>query len=294
MGHQAEANLLALIESTEDPIWSVDLSFQLIAFNRAFARRVEQDFSMEPAVGMSAEGCLPPLDAPWPSLYGRALTEGPFRKEFTFATGRTLEMAFNPIVADGETTGISVFGKDITDQKAALERLAATSEALRTSEQRYRATFEQAAVGIVHTSLGGRFLRCNARFAEIVGYTPEEVSELTFRQITPDEDLDGSFAVLMNLTKEKIDTATWEKRYIRKDGSLTWSRSPYRLSATRMGRFFTILPWWKTSMNTRKWKGDWQRPPRRFGPAKLSTVPPFRPVPTPLRWLASTTPFILK
>jgi len=46
---------------------------------------------------------------------------------------------------------------------------------LRDSEERYRSTFEQAAVGIVHTSFEGRFLRCNVALPKSVGYPPDEI-----------------------------------------------------------------------------------------------------------------------
>ena len=52
MPHQAEANLSALIESTEDLIWSVDLEYRLITFNRALQRHIQSIFGVRPAVGM--------------------------------------------------------------------------------------------------------------------------------------------------------------------------------------------------------------------------------------------------
>jgi PAS domain S-box-containing protein len=71
--------------------------------------------------------------------------------------------------------------RDITERKQAELKL-------RASEERYRATFEQAAVGITHTSFDGKFLRCNARFAEIIGYPLEEIPGMSFHQITAPED----------------------------------------------------------------------------------------------------------
>ena len=58
-----------------------------------------------------------------------------------------------------------------------------TSE-LMESESRFRATFEQAAVGVAHVSLEGRFMRVNEKFCEIVGYSEDEVRALTFQDIT--------------------------------------------------------------------------------------------------------------
>ena len=59
--------------------------------------------------------------------------------------------------------------RDITDRKRA-------EEALRESEERFRGTFENAAVGIAHTDLDGRFLRVNEKFCAILGYPREELS----------------------------------------------------------------------------------------------------------------------
>ena len=88
------------------------------------------------------------------------------------------------------------------------------------SEERFRATFEQAAVGIAHVSSEGRFLKVNGRFGEILGYSPEELGGITLRDLThPDfrefdaRDLDSLFGgVIKNFAKEK--------RYLRKDGTV--------------------------------------------------------------------------
>ena len=216
MPNQTEANLSALIESTEDHIWSVDLNCRLVFFNRAFQRHVEQIYGVQVAVGMHPEDMfLPERAAPWRQLFKRALSEGPFRTEYPLLDGHTLEMAFNPIIADGEAMGISVFGKDITERKLAEMQL-------RDSEERYRATFEQAAVGIVHASFDGRYLRCNMRFAEIVGYALEEIPGMTFQQITLPEDQAKCEAARQQMASGAIEGASLEKRYLRKDGSLTW------------------------------------------------------------------------
>jgi diguanylate cyclase (GGDEF)-like protein/PAS domain S-box-containing protein len=108
-----------------------------------------------------------------------------------------------------------VCGLDLTERKQAEENL-------RMSEARYRATFEQAVVGIAHTAFDGRFMLCNARFAEIVGYSPDEIPGMTFQQITPPEDLPQSLQMLQYMSTGTTPSASWEKRYLRKDGKLVW------------------------------------------------------------------------
>ena len=71
-----------------------------------------------------------------------------------------------------------------------LEEMVAkrTAEAIERGE-RFRATFEQAAVGVAHVSPDGKFLRLNQKFCDIVGYTYEELIDLTFQDITHPDDL---------------------------------------------------------------------------------------------------------
>ena len=92
----------------------------------------------------------------------------------------------------------------------------------RAGEDRYRASFDQAAVGILHTSLQGRILKCNQSFAGIVGYTPEELVGSNFQEITPPEDRNSGQSAAVHLLSGEQSSVSFEKRYLRKDGSLTW------------------------------------------------------------------------
>jgi diguanylate cyclase (GGDEF)-like protein/PAS domain S-box-containing protein len=119
--------------------------------------------------------------------------------------------------------------RDITERKQ-------TELELRDSEERYRATFEQAAVGIVHTAFDGRFLRCNERFAEMIGYSKEEVQALSFQQITLPEDRDTSDAVRQRMLDGETDAVSWEKRYVHKNGSPIWVKATVSVQRESAGR----------------------------------------------------------
>ena len=92
---------------------------------------------------------------------------------------------------------------------------------LRESEERFRALFEQAAVGVAQIETKtGKFMKINKTYCDIVGYTIEEMAALTFEQLT---DHDDSDLCSMNLLIEgKIKEFTSEKRYYHKSGSTVW------------------------------------------------------------------------
>ncbi len=102
------------------------------------------------------------------------------------------------------------------------QRVKERTEALRESEERFRAIFEQAAAGIAIATPGGRFIRTNQRFCDIVGYTADEILALTFQEITHPDDLESDLKMFRQLSAGEIATYSIEKRYIRKDGSPVW------------------------------------------------------------------------
>jgi PAS domain S-box-containing protein len=95
--------------------------------------------------------------------------------------------------------------------------------ALAESEARFRSTFENAAVGIVHVAPDGSLLRANSRFCEIVGWPPEELSARTFQNITFPDDLEANLVLLKRVLAGEINQYAMEKRYLRKDGTVIWA-----------------------------------------------------------------------
>ena len=105
--------------------------------------------------------------------------------------------------------------RDIVERKQA-------ERTLKESEERFRATFEQAAVGIAQVAPDGRWLDVNQKLCDIVGYSREELLQSTFQDITHPEDLDADLASLRRMLAGEIQTYGMEKRYLRKDGSQIW------------------------------------------------------------------------
>lgn len=107
----------------------------------------------------------------------------------------------------------------------ALEEQLATKEALALSETQFRASFEAAAVGKVHTDpMDGRIIRANAAFAEMLGYDREALVGRSGWDLTHPDDLAGDRQAYEVVLAGQAPAYVREKRYVRADGEPVWSR----------------------------------------------------------------------
>ncbi|WP_378182357.1 PAS domain S-box protein [Aquimarina sp. SS2-1] len=117
---------------------------------------------------------------------------------------------------DGEITGAVVAMHDINDRKMAEDKL-------RISEEAFRGNFENAAIGMAIIDLNGRWVEVNEAVCEMVGYRKEELTNMTFHDITHPEDLKKDLELLKELTAGKIPYYRLEKRYIDKTGKTIYT-----------------------------------------------------------------------
>ena len=143
--------------------------------------------------------------------------QAPFWKAGLLAAGFSLL-----VVVASAALLVRVSNPMLTELQERSRRLEEVVTALRESEERFRATFELAGVGIAQVSLKGRFIRLNRRLCDITGYTPEELKKLTFQEITYPEDLAADLEYVRQILAGEIDRYSMEKRYIHKDSSVIW------------------------------------------------------------------------
>lgn len=109
------------------------------------------------------------------------------------------------------------------------------AESLRQSERRFHATFEQAAVGIAHVALNGRYLEVNRRLCEILGYPGEAIVKLRHAELTHIEDVEADSEQIAALMRGEIQTFASEKRYRRAAGDYVWVRVTVSLAFGERG-----------------------------------------------------------
>jgi len=143
---------------------------------------------------------------------------------------RWMEAVLHPETWSGQRPAtVLALLRDITETRK-------TEEALGRSEQMYRFSFEQAAIGMVHTDLHGVIRQANASFASMLGCTVEELVGQRFEDITHPEDRDKSDALRRSLERTPWGVASLEKRYLRKDGSICWGRAHVSIVTNSLGR----------------------------------------------------------
>jgi len=231
MIHEAVEDNVTFVEAPED-----DGEFSLLSFEPAFRNAIRESLRGRTTVEIRVPELTPPAGGPYTPFCEHALSGCPLNMEISLLGGRRLYLSLNWVINDG-SAAVFLCATDITEQtrneelQAALQsqrdidRLIQQSEAerqLRYSEERYRTSFEEAAMGILHTSFDGRIIRCNRRFGEMLGFAPEELAGLSFEQITPAGDSSSSQSFFDRMISGKVPTVSFEKRYVRKDGTLTW------------------------------------------------------------------------
>jgi two-component system, sensor histidine kinase and response regulator len=138
------------------------------------------------------------------------------RDELRQRDGSWVSMALIPLKDEtGAVYGLLGILTDITFRKLAEQQL-------RESEERFRTTFEQAAVGICHLALDGTVIRINRRYCEILGYAQEELLGRTIEERVHPDDLPIERDHFDRLLSREIDDYTLELRQRRNDGSVVW------------------------------------------------------------------------
>ena len=147
------------------------------------------------------------------------------------------ETVLTYIYEEDRLTGLVGVTRDITKRKQA-------TDALRKSEEKLRAIFENAIAGISILNTKGQYTYSNDKLAEMLGYTKEEVYGLNYSEITHPQDIQASRDYFRQLTDGEIGSYALEKRFVRKDGTVFWgnlSVSAIYDTEDRVGSVISII-----------------------------------------------------
>ena len=94
---------------------------------------------------------------------------------------------------------------------------------LEESEARFRATFDEAAIGMALVDKQGGFARANIALCRLLGYSEAELKQMNFQQLTHPDDLEKDLSLLREVVTGTRQTYQIEKRYLCKNGDVIWA-----------------------------------------------------------------------
>jgi PAS domain S-box-containing protein len=179
-------------------------------------------YSREELIGNSAR-MLYPTDEAYETVgrekYRQIAEQGTGTVETKFQRkdGQIIDVLLSstPLDLTDLSAGVTFTVLDITEFKRA-------EEALRKSEERFRMTIQRSPIGVGIVDDEGNLTDCNTALAEMIGYSKEELSSLSFEDFTHPDDLEREWQLIEELWDEETTQYRMEKRYIHKDGHTIW------------------------------------------------------------------------
>ena len=209
----------SLIEASLDPLITIGTDGVITDVNSAAEQACGQPRADLIGTELSSHFTEPALSS---QAHQQAFRDGSVRDcalDLRHRDGHTTPVAFNASVyrdPGGRVLGVFAAMRDLTHIKRA-------ESALRESEARLRAIFDNAPVGIDHRTPSGEFVRVNPQFCALTGYTAGELGSLQPERLIHPDDLGADLANTRRLLSGEIDTYTMEKRYLRKGGGVVWA-----------------------------------------------------------------------
>jgi PAS domain S-box-containing protein len=175
----ASPALTGVLDSVDEPVWSVDREYRLMFHNRFFAEIFYVAFGIRPAPGQSLIDRLPGMGLAhihdyWVNIYSRVLAGEIISTQQEYPVAgrrRVFAVTLYPIrdgARGGEVVGVACYSKDISDSSAK----TSFEEALRHSEERFTRIFRSSPVAhCIVSADDGVLLDINESFGNLVGGT---------------------------------------------------------------------------------------------------------------------------
>ena len=223
---ESEERTRLILSSAGEGIFGVNLKGEVIFINEAACAMV--GFSSEELMGKGVheiihhsrpDGSFYPVEeCPMRHAFAEGLSsriddEVLWRKD---GTSFPVEYSAMPVYRGEEKIGAVISFQDVTERKQA-------EEALRRSEERFRSYFEHSQIGMAVTSPSKGWVEVNPTQLKMLGYSLEELRELTWLDITHPDDIAADIEHFDRMVAGKIHNYNLDKRFIRKDGEVIYT-----------------------------------------------------------------------
>jgi PAS domain S-box-containing protein len=250
---ESQRRLAQIIDFLPDPTWVIDNDGKVIAWNKAIEKLL--DISAEDMVGKGDyEYALPfygqrrpvliDLVKEWDATYeekylsvkkeGEILLSESYHPDLgdngMYLSG-TASLLYNTA---GEVVGAIESLRDITAGKQMGERI-------REKEARFRSYFEHSQTGMAITSPVKGWVEANDQLQRILGYTLDELRQMTWAELTHPDDLNADLKQFNRMLAGEIDHYALDKRFIRKDGAIVYTNITVACTRDEKGEVLDVL-----------------------------------------------------
>jgi len=222
--HQAEARLRLVntaLESAANAIAITDregvMSWANTAFSRLTGYSLEELQGRKPSLLKSGVHDQAFYRQLWDTILGGQVWRAEMVNRRKDGSLYTEESTITPVRNEqSEITHFVAVKQDVTQSKLA-------EEALRRSEEEFRAMFELASIGMAQADVRtGQWLRVNQKMCAITGYSAEELLQMRVPELTHPEDRQQDWNLFQRVVRGEAPDYRLEKRYLRKDGAVAW------------------------------------------------------------------------
>ena len=223
LGEEQFELLVSMLDSSFSSVFAVDRDYCYLAFNHEHTERM---LSLYGASIQTGHNLLEYMSAPSDRERMKvnldlALAGEQVRDEGPTGAPDLLKWYFKARCVPfkdvhGAVMGVIVSSEDISG-------LMEASQALTSSEELFHISFIHSTIGQALISAAGRFLRVNPALCNMLGYSESELAQLTFNDITYEEDKPLGLNFVREVLAGLKDSTRFEKRYLRKNGQVIWA-----------------------------------------------------------------------
>ncbi len=215
--------------------WEFDMEAGIITWSEELFRVYGRELNRPPTMEELLQQIHPDDKEKFTQVVQKAVTEG-----------TAYDIDHRIYFPSGEIRHVNAKGQTVKNEFGQVVRMFGTAmdinhrkkseTALQESEQRFRAVFEQAAIGIVKVWPDGQFLKANQGFCNIVGYSELELKAQNIEHISHPEDVASDVESRDRLLAGEILNYSIEKRFVRKDSSFVWTNMTVSLVRDGLGK----------------------------------------------------------
>ncbi len=211
----------AMLDVAQEAILVRELSGEILFWNRAAEQLYGWTF--DEAVGKVAQSLLGarftvPLDGLVAELLAQGRWEGELIHRRRDGTRLTVASRWALHRREGEQEPVVLESNtDVTERRRA-------ETALRESEERFRAVFESAAIGMALTDMAGRLVEANAALAGLLGFELSELRGRSFAELAHPDDVSADLALFEDVAEGRRPSYRVDKRLLRREGSVVPAR----------------------------------------------------------------------